>query len=61
MSGGTDAKGWSELGMRCYGFTPLKLAPQFDFVAMFHGVDERVPVEALRFGVDVFDHFLDLA
>jgi acetylornithine deacetylase/succinyl-diaminopimelate desuccinylase-like protein len=61
MSGGTDAKGWSELGMHCYGFTPLKLAPEFDFVAMFHGVDERVPIEALRFGVDVFDHFLDLA
>jgi len=61
LSAGTDAKGWSGLGIPCYGFTPLKLAPEFDFVAMFHGVDERVPVEALHFSVDVFDRFLDEA
>ena len=61
MSAGTDAKGWSELGIECYGFIPLKLPADFDFVGMFHGVDERVPIESLEFAVDVFDRFLDLA
>jgi len=61
MSAGTDAKGWSELGIQCYGFVPLKLPADFDFVSMFHGVDERVPIESLEFAVDVFDRFLDLA
>ncbi|MDR2930685.1 MAG: M20/M25/M40 family metallo-hydrolase [Propionibacteriaceae bacterium] len=61
MSAGTDAKAWCELGIQCYGFTPLQLPSDFDFVGLFHGVDERVPIESLRFAVDVFDHFLDLA
>ncbi|MCL2471902.1 MAG: M20/M25/M40 family metallo-hydrolase, partial [Propionibacteriaceae bacterium] len=61
MSAGTDAKAWSELGIQCYGFVPLKLPPDLDFVGMFHGVDERVPVGSLHFAVDVFDRFLDLA
>lgn len=61
MSGGTDAKGWSKLGVRCFGFTPLRLPPDLDFVALFHGVDERVPVESLEFGARVLDRFLDQA
>ena len=61
LSAGTDAKGWCELGIECYGFVPLKLPATFDFVSMFHGVDERVPIESLEFAVDVFDRFLDLA
>jgi acetylornithine deacetylase/succinyl-diaminopimelate desuccinylase-like protein len=60
LSGGTDAKSFSRLGIRCFGFTPLRLPPELDFAGMFHGVDERVPVEALRFGVRVLDNFLDL-
>jgi acetylornithine deacetylase/succinyl-diaminopimelate desuccinylase-like protein len=59
MSGGTDAKHFTTLGMRTYGFTPLLLPPDLDFTALFHGVDERVPVEALEFGARVFDRFLD--
>jgi acetylornithine deacetylase/succinyl-diaminopimelate desuccinylase-like protein len=58
MSGGTDAKSFSRLGMRCFGFAPLRLAPELDFAAMFHGVDERVPIDALQFGVRVLDRFL---
>jgi acetylornithine deacetylase/succinyl-diaminopimelate desuccinylase-like protein len=58
MSGGTDAKSFSRLGMRCFGFTPLRLPPDLDFSGMFHGVDERVPVEGLRFGTRVLDRFL---
>jgi len=58
MSGGTDNKALSELGIRGYGFAPLKLGPGLDFPAMFHGVDERVPLEALAFGRAVLGDFL---
>jgi acetylornithine deacetylase/succinyl-diaminopimelate desuccinylase-like protein len=61
MSGGTDAKHFTKLGMRAYGFTPLRLPGDLDFTALFHGVDERVPTDALEFGARVFDRFLDLA
>ena len=61
MSGGTDAKGWDRLGITCYGFAPLRLPDDLDFTALFHGIDERVPVDALEFGARVFDRFLDLA
>lgn len=59
MSGGTDAKHFLKLGMRTYGFAPLRLPEDLDFTALFHGVDERVPVDALEFGVRVMDRFLD--
>ncbi|WP_149180466.1 M20/M25/M40 family metallo-hydrolase [Streptomyces sp. TRM49041] len=61
MSGGTDAKQFSRLGIVGYGFTPLKLPAGFDYQALFHGVDERVPVDALHFGVRVLDHYLQSA
>jgi acetylornithine deacetylase/succinyl-diaminopimelate desuccinylase-like protein len=61
LSGGTDAKSFARLGMRCYGFAPLRLPPELDFSGMFHGIDERVPVDGLRFGVRVLDRFLDLS
>lgn len=62
MTGGTDAKQFSQLGIdAAYGFAPLKLPEGFDYQAMFHGVDERVPVEALHFGVRVLDRFLRTA
>ncbi len=58
LSGGTDAKSFARLGIRCFGFSPLRLPDDLDFSGMFHGVDERVPVESLRFGVRVLDRFL---
>ncbi len=58
LSGGTDNKAFSKLGIRGFGFSPLRLAPGLDFAAMFHGVDERVPVDALEFGMRVLDRFL---
>nr|WP_145486312.1 MULTISPECIES: M20/M25/M40 family metallo-hydrolase [Streptomyces] len=61
MSGGTDAKQFSRLGITGYGFAPLKLPEGLDHQALFHGVDERVPVEALHFGVRVLDRFLRTA
>ncbi|MCV7125200.1 M20/M25/M40 family metallo-hydrolase [Mycobacterium lacus] len=58
LSGGTDAKAFARLGIRCFGFSPLRLPPELDFTSLFHGVDERVPVSALRFGTDVLTRFL---
>jgi acetylornithine deacetylase/succinyl-diaminopimelate desuccinylase-like protein len=58
LSGGTDAKAFQKLGMRCFGFAPLRLPADLNFSALFHGVDERVPVEGLEFGVRVLDRFL---
>jgi len=58
LSGGTDAKHFARLGIRCFGFAPLRLPPDLDFAALFHGVDERVPIEALIFGAQVLEHFL---
>ena len=60
LSGGTDAKSFSRLGIRCFGFTPLRLPAELDFAGMFHGVNERVPVAALQFGTRVLDNFIDL-
>jgi acetylornithine deacetylase/succinyl-diaminopimelate desuccinylase-like protein len=58
MGGGTDAKAFTKLGIDCYGFAPLYCPPGFDLHRMAHGVDERAPIEGLRFGVDVLDRFL---
>ncbi|HEY8371248.1 MAG TPA: M20/M25/M40 family metallo-hydrolase [Pseudonocardiaceae bacterium] len=58
LSGGTDAKAFQRLGIRCFGFAPLQLPPDLDFSALFHGVDERVPVDALKFGTRVLDRFM---
>jgi acetylornithine deacetylase/succinyl-diaminopimelate desuccinylase-like protein len=61
MGGGTDAKAFARLGISGYGFMPLALPPGYDYYAMFHGVDERVPVSALQFGMRVLDRFLTSA
>jgi acetylornithine deacetylase/succinyl-diaminopimelate desuccinylase-like protein len=59
MSGGTDNKALSELGIVGYGFSPLRLPADLDFMALFHGVDERVPISGLEFGVKVLENFLE--
>lgn len=58
LSGGTDAKAFTQLGIRCFGFAPLRLPADLNFSALFHGIDERVPVDGLQFGVRVLDRFL---
>ena len=58
MSGGTDNKALSKIGITGYGFSPLKLPADLDFMSLFHGVDERVPVESLIFGVNALEHCL---
>ncbi|TPW76226.1 M20/M25/M40 family metallo-hydrolase [Schumannella soli] len=58
LSGGTDNKALSKLGIAGYGFAPLQLGSDLDFPAMFHGVDERVPLSALTFGRRVLGDLL---
>lgn len=59
MSGGTDNKSLSRLGIAGYGFAPLQLPADLDFTGLFHGIDERVPVEALDFGCRVLHRMLE--
>jgi acetylornithine deacetylase/succinyl-diaminopimelate desuccinylase-like protein len=61
MSGGTDNKALSEIGIIGYGFSPLQLPADLDFMSLFHGVDERVPISGLHFGVKVLKEFLENA
>jgi acetylornithine deacetylase/succinyl-diaminopimelate desuccinylase-like protein len=58
ISGGTDAKAFARLGIDCYGFSPLQMPADLDYWRLFHGVDERVPLDGIRFGVRVLDRFL---
>ena len=58
MSGGTDAKHFSRLGMTCYGYTPLVLPEGYDYYAMFHGTDERIPLSAIEASFRIMDRFL---
>jgi acetylornithine deacetylase/succinyl-diaminopimelate desuccinylase-like protein len=59
MGGFTDNKSLAKLGIEGYGFAPLLLPPDLDFMSLFHGVDERVPVDGLTFGVRVLESFLE--
>ena len=58
MSGGTDNKALSDIGIVGFGFSPLKIPAEMDFMSLFHGIDERVPVDGLHFGVRTLHHFL---
>jgi acetylornithine deacetylase/succinyl-diaminopimelate desuccinylase-like protein len=58
LSGGTDNKALSRLGITGYGFAPLQLPADLDFAPMFHGIDERVPVSSLKFGATVLQRFI---
>ncbi|MER7008958.1 M20/M25/M40 family metallo-hydrolase [Dactylosporangium sp. NPDC000555] len=58
LSAGTDAKSFQRLGIRHFGFAPLRLPPGLDFTALFHGVDERVPIDGLEFGERVLARLL---
>lgn len=50
LSGVTDGRFFSRLGIQTYGFLPMSLPEDFNFMGMVHGIDERIPVEALEFG-----------
>jgi acetylornithine deacetylase/succinyl-diaminopimelate desuccinylase-like protein len=59
LAAGTDNKSLARLGIEGYGFSPLQLPPDLDFTGLFHGVDERVPLEALKFGTKVLANLLE--
>jgi acetylornithine deacetylase/succinyl-diaminopimelate desuccinylase-like protein len=62
IPGFTDAKAYDQLGMKCWGFSPVKLPPGLNFAEMFHGVNERIPVDGYEFGVRaLFDLVVELA
>jgi len=58
LSGGTDNKALARLGIKGFGFSPLKLPGEIDFMSLFHGVDERIPIESLKFGTRTLYKFL---
>ncbi len=51
MTATSDARHWTKLGMKHYGFSPLKLPQDANFTNLFHGHDERIPIEGFRFGL----------
>jgi acetylornithine deacetylase/succinyl-diaminopimelate desuccinylase-like protein len=51
IPGFTDAKAYSQLGTKCWGFSPVQLPPGISFSAMFHGNDERIPIDGFRWGL----------
>jgi len=58
MSGVTDARFFARLGIQTYGFVPMQLPRDFDFIQVIHGVDERIPVEAIGFGANAIYQLL---
>ncbi|WP_417553925.1 M20/M25/M40 family metallo-hydrolase [Microbacterium sp.] len=58
LGAGTDNKALASIGITGYGFAPLRLPADLDFTGMFHGVDERVPIESLVFGQRVLADLL---
>jgi len=58
LMGGTDNKHLAAIGIAGYGFAPLQLPEDLDFPSLFHGIDERIPVESLHFGERVLTTFL---
>ncbi|MBI4613971.1 MAG: M20/M25/M40 family metallo-hydrolase [Planctomycetes bacterium] len=54
LVGYTDAAALSRIGVRTYGFTPMRLPPEIEFSALFHGHDERIPLDAFRWGLECF-------
>lgn len=58
LSGSTDGSHFSRLGIQTYGFLPMNLPPEFNFIQTIHAGDERIPVEAVRFGTEAIYHLL---
>ncbi len=52
LSGTTDGRLFSRLGIQTYGFLPMQLPEDFNFVRTIHAADERIPMEAVDFGAN---------
>jgi acetylornithine deacetylase/succinyl-diaminopimelate desuccinylase-like protein len=53
IPGFTDAKHYDKIGIKTFGFAPTKLPPDLNFGALYHGHNERLPLSALGFGLEV--------
>lgn len=54
IPGATDNKFYAQLGAACYGFAPVKLDPEIPFGSLYHGNDERMPIEGFHWGFRVY-------
>jgi acetylornithine deacetylase/succinyl-diaminopimelate desuccinylase-like protein len=54
LPGATDSKFYAQLGATCYGFAPVRLDPKMPFGSLYHGNDERMPVEGLLWGLRLY-------
>ncbi len=51
IPGFTDSFAYARLGATCYGFSPVRLGPELNFTRMYHGHDERIPVDGFTWGL----------
>jgi len=58
IPGFTDSQNYAKLGAQCYGFYPVQLPEDLDFASLFHGVDERIPVEGFHWGIQTLTETL---
>ena len=58
LSGVTDARFFSRLGIQTYGFLPMALPENFNFIQTIHAADERIPVESVGFGANAIYELL---
>ncbi len=54
LPGATDSKFYTRLGAACYGFSPVKLGPMTPFGSLYHGNDERLPIDGFYWGLKLY-------
>ena len=59
QAGVTDARFLSRAGVQTYGWLPLRLPEDFDLWPLIHNADERVPADALAFGVEAIGRAIE--
>ena len=52
LTGASDARHLSRIGIQSYGFTPMQLPPELPFLDLIHAHDERIPADAVEWGAD---------
>lgn len=53
IPGFTDSFAYARLGATCYGFSPVRLGPELNFTRMYHGHNERIPIDGFAWGLRV--------
>jgi len=54
LPGATDSKFYAQLGATCYGFAPVRIGPRMPYGALYHGNDERIPVDGFLWGLRLY-------